>query len=282
MKTDGDSNPTTGAAGPTQAKTARCTASDVLRWSGLGELVSDQTDRMPFAMRRIRTDVPLLHEGMPFEHLYFVCAGSFKCVQVDSEGYEQVLGFALHGDTIGLDGMSRGRHASGAVALEDSTVAVMPFRELVAGSHRFESIEHLVQRSIGSELLRRGDTQYLMSAASSEVRVARFLQHFAQRQNALGYSDRRIRLRMTRRDIASHLGVAHETVSRALTALSQCGCINVTYRDIEIVDAQMLRDIQRITRGTWRGALRDGGASIPKTGGRARRPEVAQGASQSL
>ena len=246
----GDGN---GRSAPT--RTARCTASDVLRWSGLGEFASDQTDRMPFAIRRIRADVPLLHEGMPFEHLYFVCAGSLKCVQVDSEGYEQVLGFALHGDTVGLDGMSRGRHASGAVALEDSSVAVMPYRDLMAAAHRLESIERLMQRAIGAELLRRGDTQYLMSAASSEVRVARFLLHFAQRQNAMGYSDRRIRLRMTRRDIASHLGVAHETVSRALTTLSQCGCIGVTYRDIEILDARRLQEIQRVTRGTWRGLL---------------------------
>jgi CRP/FNR family transcriptional regulator len=93
------------------------------------------------------------------------------------------------------------------------------------------------------------------------VRVARFLLHFAKRQNALGYSDRRIRLRMTRRDIASHLGVAHETVSRALTALQQVGGIVVTYRDIEIVDAKLLQEIQRVTRGTWKGALRQGGLS---------------------
>lgn len=238
------------------AAAARCTASDLLRWAGLAEHVSEQTDRMPFATRRIRADAALVHEGTPFEYLYFVCAGSFKCVQVDAEGYEQVLGFALHSDMIGLDGMSRGRHASGAVALEDSTVATLPFAEVMAASRRMPAIERLVQRAVGAELLRRSDTQYLMSAASSEVRVARFLLHFAKRQNALGYSDRRIRLRMTRRDIASHLGVAHETVSRALTALQQVGCIAVTYRDIELIDTKLLQDIQRITRGTWRVALR--------------------------
>ncbi len=237
--------------------TARCTASDLLRWAGLPESAGEQTDRMPFATRRVRADTALVHEGNPFEYLYFVCAGSFKCVQIDAEGYEQVLGFALHADMIGLDGMSRGRHASGAVALEDSTVAALPFQEVMAASRRMPAIESLIQRAVGAELLRRSDTQYLMSAASSEVRVARFLLHFAKRQNALGYSDRRIRLRMTRRDIASHLGVAHETVSRALTALQQIGCITVTYRDIELLNVQLLRDIQRVTRGTWKGALRE-------------------------
>lgn len=253
------------------AAAARCTASDLLRWAGLAEHANEQTDRMPFATRRIRADAALVHEGTPFEYLYFVCAGSFKCVQVDSEGYEQVLGFALHSDMIGLDGMSRGRHASGAVALEDSTVASLPFAEMMAASRRLPSIERLIQRAVGAELLRRSDTQYLMSAASSEVRVARFLLHFARRQNALGYSDRRIRLRMTRRDIASHLGVAHETVSRALTALQQVGCIAVTYRDIELIDTRLLQDIQRITRGTWRVALR-GGDGVEVEAGRAIAP----------
>ena len=249
----------TATATAAAASAARCTASDLLRWAGLADQVSDQTDRMPYATRRIRADTALVHEGNPFDYLYFVCAGSFKCVQVDAEGYEQVLGFALHADMIGLDGMSRGRHASGAVALEDSTVAALPFADVMSASRRMPAIEKLIQRAVGAELLRRSDTQYLMSAASSEVRVARFLLHFAKRQNALGYSDRRIRLRMTRRDIASHLGVAHETVSRALTALQQVGGIVVTYRDIEIVDAKLLQEIQRVTRGTWKGALRQGG-----------------------
>ena len=234
---------------------ARCTASDLLRWSGLKDLTSELTDRMPFPTRRIRCDHALIHEGNPFETLYFVCAGSFKCVQIDAEGYEQVLGFALHADMIGLDGISRGLYACGAVALEDATVAALPWAEVEQAVRRIPAMERLFQRAVGAELLRRSDSQYLMSAASSEVRVARFLLHYARRQNALGYSDRRIRLRMTRRDIASHLGVAHETVSRALTALSEIGGIGVAYRDIEILNPGLLQAIQKVTRGSWKTAL---------------------------
>ena len=250
--------------GPGSASaTARCTASDLLRWSGLRELKTELTDRMPFGMRRVRCDHALVHEGNPFETLYFVCAGSFKSVRVDAEGYEQVQGFALHGDMLGLDGISQGRHVSGAVALEDASVAVLPYAELAHNARRLPAIERLLQRALGAELQRRSETQYLMAPASSEVRVVRFLLHYARRQNALGYSDRRIRLRMTRRDIASYLGVAHETVSRALTALSAIGSIRVNYRDIELVDPAVLRDIQRITRGSWKAALGEH-ASTPK------------------
>mgnify|MGYP001079162929 CR=1 FL=1 len=111
------------------------------------------------------------------------------------------------------------------------------------------ALERLLHRATGTELMRRADTQYLMSAPSSEVRVARFVLQLAQRQRALGHSDRRLRLSMTRRDIASYLGVAHETVSRALTALVQDGCIAVSHRDIEITDETGLRELQRMTRG---------------------------------
>lgn len=245
-----------------RAAAARCSASNVLRWVGLSELADHRTDEMVVATRRVRAESPLIHEGQPFEHLYFVGAGSFKCVQNDVEGYEQVLGFAFHGDVLGLDGMSRTRYPTGAVALEDSMVAVIPFRELIEQSHHVPALEHLLHHAAGVELMHRGDTQYLMSAASAEVRVARFLLHFAQRQSALGLSNRRLRLRMTRRDIASCLGVAHETVSRALSALVLHGCITVLHRDIEITDAVALYELQRVTRGAPRGRRISEGQAI--------------------
>jgi CRP/FNR family transcriptional regulator len=231
------------------ARILRCTASDVLRWAGLYEQATAETDAIGFGMRRVQAEQTLLHEGQRFENVFLVGGGSFKHVQTDLEGYEQVLGFAIHGDMLGLDGLGRDRHASGAVALEDSSVVVLPFGELLALSHRIPALERLLHRATGTELMRRADTQYLMSAPSSEVRVARFVLQLAQRQRALGHSDRRLRLSMTRRDIASYLGVAHETVSRALTALVQDGCIAVSHRDIEITDETGLRELQRMTRG---------------------------------
>lgn len=235
-----------------RAALTRCSASDLMRWAGLPALAGPATDGIMFSLRRVSALGTLIVEGQPLHNLYCVAAGSFKCAQTDIEGYEQVLGFALHGDMLGLDGLYGQRHASSAVALEDSSVAVMPFAELIAASHQVPALERLLLHATGAELLHRGDTQYLMSAPSSEVRVARFLLHFAHRQAALGHSERRLRLRMTRRDIASCLGVAHETVSRSLTALAHTGCIAVSHRDIEIIDADALREIQRVTRGNSR------------------------------
>jgi CRP/FNR family transcriptional regulator len=227
----------------------RCTASDALRWFGLSDQTDPATDQISFPLRRVRAGRSLVVEGQPFEKLHLVSGGSFKCVQTDMDGYEQVLAFAIHGDVIGLDGLGQSRHGSGAVALEDSTVVTLPVVELLALGRLVPALEVLLHNAAGAEVARRGDTQYLMSAPSSEVRVARFLLQFARRQAALGHSSRRLRMCMTRRDIASYLGVAHETVSRALTALAQDGCIQVSHRDIELIDLVALNELQRVTRG---------------------------------
>jgi len=221
----------------------------VLRWAGMATLVSSHTDAIWFPLRRVRAERPLIHEGQPFETLHVVSGGSFKYIQTDVEGYEQVLGFAIHGDMVGLDGLGHTTHTTGAVALEDSTVVAISFRELLALGHEVPALEALLHHAAGAEVVRRGDTQYLMAAPSSEVRVARFLLQLAERQAALGHSASRLRLCMTRRDIASYLGVAHETVSRAFTRLATDGLITVSQRDIELVDLPALRELQRMTRG---------------------------------
>jgi hypothetical protein len=126
-----------------------------------------------------------------------------------------VLGFALRGDLLGLDGLCEHRHDSSAIALEDGYLAVMPFAELGALARRLPAFERLLHRAVGAELLARTEIQHVMASPSSEVRVARFLPSFARRQSEIGVSDRRFRFGMTRREIANCLGVAHETVTRA-------------------------------------------------------------------
>jgi CRP/FNR family transcriptional regulator len=246
MTTDPFATPTLEA--PSKGN-VRCTASDVLRWAGMATLANSDTDAIWFPLRRVRAERPLIHEGQPFESLHVVSGGSFKYIQTDIEGYEQVLGFAIHGDMVGLDGLGHTTHTTGAVALEDSTVVAIPFRELLALGRDVPALEALLHHAAGDEVVRRGDTQYLMAAPSSEVRVARFLLQLAERQAALGHSASRLRLCMTRRDIASYLGVAHETVSRAFTRLATDGLITVSQRDIELIDLPALRELQRMTRG---------------------------------
>lgn len=228
---------------------AQCTASDLLSWMGAGDDCTTQSSAVHFPTRRLRAGATLVHEGAAFESLYFVGVGTIKCFQTDEEGYEQALGFAMRGDVVGFDAVCQSHHPTAALALEDSIVAVVPFRDLIRIGHSLPALERVWHEATSRELLRHNGTMHVMAAVGAEVRLARFLLQLADRHVAIGMSSRRMLLRMGRRDIASHLGVAHETVSRSFTALADWGYIKVMHREIEIVDRDGLKAFQRNTRG---------------------------------
>lgn len=215
----------------------------------MSEHICAKTDEHMFSMRRIKAGTVLVREGSPFGTLYLVASGSFKCSQYDAEGYEQVLGFTLQGDMIGLDGLCEERQCNTTVALEDAMVAVIPFREFVRSGHELPALERLLHQSASRELRRKNVAQHVMAAASADVRLVRFLLEITSRHALLGFSSRRLRLRMSRRDIGSYLGVAHETVSRSLKGLAASGYIDIKHRELEILDREGLMLLQRNTRG---------------------------------
>lgn len=254
------------------AMTARCSGSDLLRWAGMASSAGQLTDPVQFATRRVRAGASLVHQGAALDSLYFVTSGTLKVFHMDLDGYEQIQAFLLRGDVLGLDGAYEGVHKSGAVALEDSTVAILPLHEWVRLGHAIPAFEQLMLQATARELVRRSATLEVLAAVGAEVRVARFLLQMSQRQAQLGYSPRRLVLRMRRRDIASYLGVAHETVSRSLSALADWGYIKVMHREIDLLDEPGLDAFQQSTRcpgavraprvgaGGWRRPLPRAGA----------------------
>jgi CRP/FNR family transcriptional regulator len=206
-------------------------------------------DNATLSSRRVRVGNVLFHEGANASHVHFVRVGAFKCLQTAEDGYEQVLSFCFRGETLGFDALCNGTHPCSAVALEDSTVLSVPLQDLFDWGHKLPELNHLLNVAVSRELTRRSDIAGMMAAVGAEVRLARFLLHLGKRMAAFGRSSRHMYLRMTRRDIASHLGVAHETVSRSFTSLAEWGYIRVLNRDVEVLDPDGLRAFSLITRG---------------------------------
>lgn len=223
--------------------------SDLLRLLGAEQHVSATSDGFPLALRRLRADAPLFHEGAGVECIYFVHSGAFKRVRTAEDGYEQVLGFATRGDLLGFDAICLGWHPTAAIALEDARVLAVRVQDLKRLAGSVPAFEPLLQRVSSLELQRQGEVLQLMAAVAAEVRLARFLLQVSARMQAIGQSPRCFYLRMCRRDIASHLGVAHETVSRSFTLLADCGCLRVDNREVEILDMALLRQLASSTRG---------------------------------
>lgn len=203
---------------------------------------------VPVAVRKVSAGESLVHEGSRSEALYFVGAGTFKTFHTHIDGYEQVLDFAGRGEVLGFDALCMDAHPTAISALEDSSVYVVLLRDLHALSVTVPAFGLALQRVGSLSLLRSRELADVMAAVASEVRMARFLMHMSERMAAAGQSPRRFRLRMARRDIASLLGVAHETVSRSFTALSTAGLLHVSDREIEILNLEGLRDFSRNTR----------------------------------
>lgn len=199
--------------------------------------------------QRVPAGSTLLHEGAPARQICVVLAGTFKSVKTGDDGYEHVLGFAMRGDLLGYDGLASGHYASAAIALEDGVVYTLPLRQFDHLRHGHADFDRALQASLSRQISRAIELAELMSAVAADARLARFLLHVSARMAEQGLSPRRLRLRMNRREIASHLGVAHETVSRSFGLLADRGYVVVANREVEIVDMAGLRAHAHCTRG---------------------------------
>ena len=230
------------------ARDASATMSELLRLMGADEGEARLATGLTVSMRRLRAGQALFHEGAPAESIYFVRSGTFKIFHTAEDGYEQVLGFVGRAEVLGFDAVCTQGHPTEAAALEDSSVFALPMHELFALAERSAALARVVHLAVSSALARQGELADVMAAVAAEVRLARFLLHLSQRMAAAGQSPRRFVLRMSRRDIASYLAVAHETVSRSFTALVNWDLAKVDNRDVDIVDMDGLRSLARSTR----------------------------------
>lgn len=185
---------------------------------------------VPAPRRRLLRGETLFREGDPCRSLYGVRTGTFKTVVVTPHPGEQVTGFHLSGELLGLDGLGQDRHASSAVALEDSEVVVLAHGGLPHEETR--ELQAALPRLLARELVRKQKLAVLLSCMSAEQRLASFLLNLSHRLQARGYSPSEFHLRMTRREIGSYLGVKLETVSRTLADLQRRGLLRVDARTV--------------------------------------------------
>lgn len=237
------------SAAPQGGVLRSCSMQDVLRWLGCDVLPFGHPADELLPLLPLHAGTVVVREHQPLDAFYMVSSGCLKMSTLDVDGIDQVTGFALRGDVIGLDACITGFHQTTVVALDDASVTPLARWASLKASPIKSGTLHLLQHAAARELQYRTEAQYLMAPASAEVRVARFLIYFGQRQHALGFSSSRFRLPMGRRDMACYLGLAHETVSRSLSLLSQAGYVRIDQRDVEIVDLASFTAMARATRG---------------------------------
>lgn len=201
----------------------------------------EKLDSLVGSRRAVKRGDALFHAGEPFKALYAVRTGFFKTRVSSEDGRDQVTGFQMAGELLGLDGISTDRHACDAVALEDSQVCVIAYSQLEELSREFSDLQHQFHKIMSREIVRDHGVMLLLGSMRAEERLAAFLLNLTQRLHARGFSASALVLRMTREEIGSYLGLKLETVSRTFSKFQEDGLLEVKQRDIRILDESGLR-----------------------------------------
>ncbi|MCA2997306.1 MAG: Crp/Fnr family transcriptional regulator [Rhodocyclaceae bacterium] len=226
-------------------------------WSSLKEVCAlltvpapDANAELRFRRQRTKAGRWVYGIGETFDALYIVLSGFLKMVLVDESGNEQILGFPMKGDVLGMDGLCANKYVSQPVAICDSELVVIPFNELSQLGKEYSTLENWLYRTISRELVREHEVIGLLGTLGAEARVARFLVMMSDRFKAMGFSATQFHLRMTRQEIGNYLGLSLETVSRSLSAMHDAGYIEVNRRALVIKALDVLRTMQRLPTAT--------------------------------
>lgn len=203
----------------------------------------DKLDSLVATRRKIKRGDALFSNGDRFDALYAIRTGFFKTDVLLEDGRDQVTGFQMAGEILGMDGISTEHHSCNAVALEDSEVCVIPFAKLEELSREVNALQHNFHKVMSREIVRDHGLMMLLGTMRAEERLAAFLLNMSQRFMARGYSPQEFHLRMTREEIGSYLGLKLETVSRAFSKFQDEGYISVQQKHIRIIDIPGLRKL---------------------------------------
>jgi CRP/FNR family transcriptional regulator len=210
---------------------------------GLSDGELDRLDDLIHLRRTVKKSQSIYRSGERFDALYAVRSGFFKTSVLLEDGRDQVTGFYMGGELIGMDGIGTEHHTCDAVALEDSEVCVIPFARLEDLSREVHALQHHFHKVMSREIVRDHGVMMLLGSMRAEERLAAFLVNLSQRFTARGYSPSEFYLRMTREEIGSYLGLKLETVSRVFSRFQDDGMVSVQQKHIRIIDIPRLKQV---------------------------------------
>jgi CRP/FNR family transcriptional regulator len=222
---------------------AACSMHELCLPMGLGEADMDRLDAIIGRRRKIAKGTSLYRAGDGFSNLYAIRLGHFKTSQVTQDGSEQITGFQMAGELLGMDAISSDLHHCNAVALEDSEVCEIPFSKLEVLFGDMPTLLRHFHRMMSQEITREQGIMLLLGNMRADQRFAAFLVNLSSRYAARGYSASSFQLRMGREEIGNYLGLTIESISRLLSKFKKQKLLLVHNRDIEIPDLAVLKEI---------------------------------------
>ena len=220
-----------------------CSLSTLCLPMGLRPEDVDRLDAIVKRSRPLQRGDHLFRTGEHFRNLYVVKTGAVKTFTQTNDGDEQVVGFHLPGEVLGLDAIQDGNHGCNARALETTAICELPFDRLSDLSANIPSLQHQMFRLLSREISHEAEMMTLLGRGTAEERVASFLLSLSERFRRRGFSATDFFLSMSRQEIGSYLGLALETVSRLFTRFQDEGTLKVDRKHVQILDINRLRSM---------------------------------------
>jgi len=228
---------------PFKVACSSCNLRELCLPVGVSNAQMQRLDEAVASRRAVARGEALFRSGEAFSSLFAVRTGFFKTCVSSEDGRDQVTGFQMAGELLGLDGIGTDRHTCDAVALEDSQVCVIPYHQLEDLSRELPDLQRHFHKIMSREIVRDHGVMLLLGSMRAEERLAAFLLNLTQRLRMRGFSGSSLILRMTREEIGSYLGLKLETVSRAFSHFQEAGLLTVKQRHIEVLNADGLQSL---------------------------------------
>lgn len=226
-----------------KAQCLHCDMNSVCHPPSIDVTELDSLDQWFPTRRRLQRGETLFERGETFNAIYAVRSGFFKTLVPSDKQRDQVTGFLMTGEILGMDGIGSGQHACRAVALEASEVCLMPYGNVDEIAHAFPTLHAHLNRLMSQRLVQDQSAFQILANMRSESRLAAFILDLGKRYAQLGYSPNNFVLRMTREEIGSYLGLSLETVSRLFSRFQEDGLVDVQTRHLQITNPDGLAEI---------------------------------------
>ena len=184
----------------------------------------------------MKTGEFLFRQGDTFSSVFAVRSGVLKTFSISDAGEEQITGFQLPSELVGLSGMDTELYPVSAQALETTSVCEIPFERLDELSVSLPQLRRQLMRVMSREIRDDQQMMLLLSKKTADERIATFLINLSARFRARGFSANQFRLAMSRNEIGNHLGLAVETVSRVFTRFQQGKLLEADGKEVHILD----------------------------------------------
>lgn len=216
-----------------------CAISELCLPVALLESEIEHLDSIIKRNRPLQKGEHLFRAGDELGHVYAVRTGTLKTYTLSPEGEEQITGFHLPGEVVGLDALHNQSHPTFAIALETTMVCAIPFPQLEELAGIIPNLRMQLLKVMSREI-QSDQEMFQLSKKNAEERLAAFLMNLSSRYAKRGLSAQRFMLPMSRGDIGNYLGLTIETVSRLVSRYQKAGYIECHGRDIQLKDIAAL------------------------------------------